>query len=205
VAFATLARGRLPAQTIRLSEAQTERLRSLGYLTTSPEQVTDHEDLSAIVQGTAADSLAVWYFPPGERGTDRGLPHPRDQVVDYNRKLKATSRYKQGKAALRAGDPVLAEKAFRRALEQDPNYPSAWFGLIQLYEDTGDRSQVIATLRQAQQACRADPAVLVTVAEKLIQYHRSSEARQILQEAIDRGVQDPKLNELLRSIGQTHR
>lgn len=56
----------------------------------------------------------------------------------------ALLRFSLGNEYLKAGDPTAAAKAFRAAVDRDPNYSAAWKALGKALAEAGDRAGATA-------------------------------------------------------------
>jgi arylsulfatase A-like enzyme len=191
VALASVARGTYSASVASMTPEQVERLESLGYLAASGSRVNgaDVRDGSAGSEpgggATAADSLAVWQFPPEQRGANLGLPHPGSQLATYNRRVVARSYCQVGLAALRSRDLARAQEFYGRAIEADPEYADAHLGLAQAHDLAGDSDEARAVLRRALAAGVRAVAVYAHLAELEHLAGDLTTAEATIREAID--------------------
>lgn len=166
------ARGAQAAQTMEPSDEERERLLSLGYVT--PD-------------GGAAptvDSLAVWYFPAGERGRELGLADPRERLREYMARTVARSFVKSGEAAFAAGDDRAALDFFQQALQSDPRIVSAHLGIAQILERNGRPDDALTALRTARQSVPASDRVSLALARTLRDRGKLGEALRVLEDAV---------------------
>ena len=61
-------------------------------------------------------------------------------------------------------DPAQAEPILLKMVEQDPSYTAGWFGLANLYEQSGDYARAEEMLVKAREAKPSDPAVYLQLA-----------------------------------------
>ena len=165
------ARGARAAATREPSDEERERLLSLGYLT--PEGGAEQ----------TVDSLAVWYFPPGERGAEIGMPDPRVRLREYMQRTVARSLVRSGEAALTAGNERAAMDFFSKALEANPTVVSAHLGIAQALERVGRPDDALAALRNARETVPASDRVALALGRTLRDRGMIAEAIRVLEEA----------------------
>ena len=172
-ARAALARGIWPADELQLSEEAREKLLSLGYITpAAPALITDN-------------SLALWHFPPEERGGALGLADPRAALPAYNRRIEAQSKRKAGLAALAAGDASRAVALLRAGEALRPSAPGALALSIAL-ERTGRALEARQIAEDAVRAGLAAPLLLEKVAQYRVEDDDYDTAAEMLRTAVMR-------------------
>ncbi len=170
--FASHARGAHAADLDVLSEEERENLLSLGYVTGAQA-----------VASPADDSLAVWGFPPAERGRAVALRDPGPGLRAYNQSLEARSYVKAGGAAYRSGDFAYAAQLFREALAADPSSADAHLGLACALEQAGHGPAALALLRQAHAAFPDHALITAALARRLAESGRGAETRALAKPA----------------------
>lgn len=188
VALQSLARGRQSAEEHSLSQQEREQLLSLGYVT--PGEAAPPQ----------TDSLAIWYFPPEERGPALGLADPRERLGAYNERVRARSYAGAGTTSLARGDLAGAEERFRSALHFDPAQVEAHLGLAEVFERRGQHDRAILVLRHASEQNPEDSTVALTLSRALAARGDSREALVVLQQAIHEGVRSQSLLSLRDSL-----
>jgi len=188
VALQSLARGRMSAEEHSLSQQEREQLLSLGYVT--PGEAAPPQ----------TDSLAIWYFPPEERGPALGLADPRERLGAYNERVRARSYAGAGTTSLARGDLAGAEERFRSALHFDPAQVEAHLGLAEVFERRGQHDRAILVLRHASEQNPEDSTVALTRSRALAARGVSREALVVLQEEIHEGVRSQSLLSLRDSL-----
>jgi arylsulfatase A-like enzyme len=166
-AQAALARGARAAVGLTFSDAQRERLHSLGYVA------------AAAPAATPADSLAIALYAASERGAALGLPHPRTRLAAYNRRIQARSLDEAGRRALDRGDAAEAHRCFTRAIGADSSYVDPRLGLARAFQATGDVERALRELRRARRSFPGDPAVAAALTEAMRGAGRPTEAQGI--------------------------
>jgi arylsulfatase A-like enzyme len=183
VALWSVRRGSHFAASLELSEEQRRKLRSLGYVT--PEKA----------RPATTDSLAVWYFPPEERGRALGLPDPRTKVAASFRRNVAKSYYATAKAALDQGKLEDAEWGFKMAIQYKTNYADAYLGMAEVSRRAGRPQEALQHLRQARSIMPKDPAFAGELADGFASIDRLDEALEVVEDAIAGGFADSTLVE----------
>lgn len=182
VAFASVRRGSHFAAPLELSRQQREKLQSLGYITPAGHRRATN------------DSLAVWYFPPEERGSVLGLPHPRARLVASVRNNAAVSHYRVAYAALKKNNLEEAERNFLEAIRNKGKFTEAYIGLAEVAKREGRSSQeILQFLHQARDTHPQDPAVVSMLADAFATMGCMEDACEVVDEAISDGNKDPKL------------
>lgn len=182
-AFWSVRRGSHFAASLELSEEQRRKLRSLGYVT--PESS----------EPATSDSLAVWCFPPDERGPALGLPHPRTKVAASFRRNVANSYYRTAIAAMERGDLENATWGFQMALRYKKDYPKAYLGLAEVERRAGRSQAALKHLQQAQSVLPKDPVIAGELADGFAAIGRVDDALQVIDDAIAVGFADSALVE----------
>ncbi len=172
-AFASFARGAHPAGAAELTDAEREHLMSLGYVS-GP----------VAAPSAGSDSLAVWGFPPDQRGRVLGLPDPRPGLLAYNDRLAARSYTKAGGAAYRAGDFDRASELFGEAIAADESFADAHLGLACARERAGHLAEAIALLRRAHETFPDHEPITVALARALLAGGWDQEAREVIVAAL---------------------
>jgi arylsulfatase A-like enzyme len=189
VAFAAVRRGSHFAESLELSRQQRKKLQSLGYVTPEKSRVA------------SSDSLAVWYFPPEERGPALGLPHPRDRLIASVRNDAARSHFRVAYAALQKNNIEEAENNFREAIRNKGGFTEAYIGLAEVARRRGRSSEETLTfLQQARDTHPEDPGVIRLLADAFVRMDREDNALQIVDEAIAEGFADSALIDLSRTL-----
>lgn len=109
-----------------------------------------------------------------------------------------------------------AEKEYRRAIELNPNYPTAHHWFAYLLQNTGRNDEAIAEINRARELAPLSPAIARDVAEILANARRTDEAITQLRERIDLDENDTRSRDILsgllwrkglheESIAETHR
>jgi len=166
------ARVKLGHAALELSDEQRERLRSLGY-------VTAHASLPA-----STDSLAVWVYPPPERGHALGLPDPRERLSARSDRIVANSYYQAGEALLARGAYAEAAQSFSEAIERDEDLSAAYIGLAESALRGNRHDLATRTLARAGQRFRGDPTIVVAVADAFVRAGRPDLASKVVDDAI---------------------
>ncbi len=160
------------AASLDLSAEQRERLRSLGYIT------------AAASRPAASDSLAVWGFPPKERGRVLGLPDSRERLAASSERIVANTFFQAGQALLAEGRFEEAAKSFRDAIRHDDGLSAAYFGLAASALRADRPDFATETLARAGRRFRGDASTVIAVADTLVRVGRPDIARKVVDEAI---------------------
>ncbi|MCA9726152.1 MAG: sulfatase-like hydrolase/transferase [Candidatus Eisenbacteria bacterium] len=194
VALQSLEHGREEAVGRTISQEERDRLFSLGYV--APQAVSPPR----------ADSLAIWYFSPEERGVALGLSDPRERLEIYNQTVKARSFTLSGQNALAEGDLAEAERAFRGALHYDAAHVEAHLGLAEVFERNGEADRALLVLRHAAEENPADETIALRLSDALTKRGRRVEALHVLNRALAEGASAVQLRarrDSLRSAAGT--
>ena len=179
--------GVVAAGATALSDAQAEQLASLGYVAAPTRQAPP-------------ESLAIWFFPPGERGPAAGLPHPRHELAAYQRRIRTNAFQQAGVAALAAGEHAVARRAFAQALEASPRFTPARVGLARTAWSAGDTAAALAAAR----AIADPPAERLELMVPLIDIHLHAgdldRALALVDAAVAAGEETPALAERRAAI-----
>lgn len=169
------------AEALELSEEHRKKLESLGYITTRQTQIV------------TTDSLAVWYFPPENRGAALGLPNPRDKVeASYNR-VVAESYFSVAESALKAGDYTTAAQRFEMALRHKQDFPEAYLGMAEVARRVRRDDVATKYLREARRIMPRNPSIAGALADVLARSGHVDSALTVVEETIAAGVVDSTL------------
>ncbi|MEY8838330.1 tetratricopeptide repeat protein, partial [Cribrihabitans sp. XS_ASV171] len=91
-----------------------------------------------------------------------------------------------GQARLSRGNPAGAEDAFAGALACDKRNEAAWLGRIDLAAKRGDPVRASVLARQAVELLPGTPKVVARTARALVAIGRLEEARELLEDALER-------------------
>ena len=189
VAFLVAKRGVNRADDFEMTEDQVAKFASLGYITPRRSQIPE----TGGVSGLSADSLAIWLYPPNERGRALDLPHPREHVAAAQDRIIAHSFYKSAVAELEAGNGAEAARRFRMAFEKNPEYADAYLGFVDAAMAEGQKDAALQCLQIAQESLPADDEIAARLAGLLLQKGRKVEALRVLARAERAGAPDSLL------------
>ncbi|MCA9710668.1 MAG: tetratricopeptide repeat protein, partial [Myxococcales bacterium] len=99
----------------------------------------------------------------------------------------AAAEAKAGRAALARGDDEAAEKAFHRALNEDPRSLAALLGLSELYFDRGAYQKSLGYARKATEVAPRSGSAHLQRGDACFKVHRYDEARQAYRRAAELG------------------
>lgn len=182
IAFACVRKGSYFAPPLELSQKQREKLQSLGYITTIDTRRATN------------DSMAVWYFPPNERGAALGLPHPRSSIASTLRHSTAKLHLRLGYKALKEGNLEEAQRNLLEAIRYNKKFAEAYICLAEIARRTGRPSQeIIQFLQQARDVHSKEPEVAKMLVDAFVKMDREDEALRVIDEAIREGFADSAL------------
>jgi len=181
IAFWSVKRGHHFGKSLKLSQTQIDKLESLGYLT------------SKTAPSVSSDSLAVWYFPPAERGKNLGLPHPRERVVDSFRRVVSKSHFEVAQNALTEGNYEEAARNFMMAIQQRPDYIEAYVGIAEAARLAGSPQAAVRHLQAARRHLPPDPMLAGMLAEAFGRAGRHDLALAVIDDAVKAGYADSAL------------
>ncbi len=161
------------AASLEMSAQQRERLRSLGYITAGSSRPA------------ASDTLAVWYFPPEERGLALGLPNPRERVKAGHTRIVANSFCQAGQAFLADGKYEEAARSFSEAIRHNEGLCDAYFGLAESAVRSHHPEHAAETLKRAGKRFRTDARTTIDIADALVRIGRPVAALRVIDDAID--------------------
>ncbi|MDH3217645.1 MAG: sulfatase-like hydrolase/transferase [Candidatus Krumholzibacteria bacterium] len=183
VALRSFRRGSHFAESLDLSQEKVKKLESLGYITPTR------------ARPPAGDSLAIWYFPPAQRGRALGLPNPRVQVAATYQRMMAESLCGSARAALRKGDLQEAARLYQQAIRHKETLAVAHLGLAEVARRAGRMDTAVSTLEAAQNVLPEDPAIAGALTDALVTVGRFDEALRVVEHAINTGFADSVLYE----------
>jgi arylsulfatase A-like enzyme len=169
------------AEALELSQEQRKKLESLGYITPKGTRTAN------------TDTLAVWYFPPKERGAALGLPDPRDKVEASYHRIVAESYYSAAQSALEAGDFTTAAQRFGMAIRNKRDFPEAYLGMAEVARRVRRNDIATKYLREAREVMPHNVAIIDALADVLTQSGHVDSALAVVEEALDAGVTDSTL------------
>lgn len=178
MAFWCVHHGAHAADAITLSEKSRKKLESIGYIT--PETT----------RPATSDSLAVWYFPPAERGRALHLPHPRLQVAKSLHRKAAENMCVIAYRALKAGDLLEAKQRFEAAIRHKEGMAKAHLGLAEVERRSGRLDESERQLRRVWEMRPADPLVAAALMDGFTRIGLYDEALRVADDAITRGFAD---------------
>lgn len=188
VALLAARRGAAEAEAHALDPEEAEQLESLGYVTPRRHPL---EDATA---GASPESLAVWIYPPHERGTALDLPHPRERLGAAQNRIVARSYYLAAVAELEAGRFEEAAKRFRAAFERSPEFTDAYLGFARAAKQAGQTEAALDCLEIAAAKLPRSGEIAAQLARSLLQRGRVGEARDVLTRARRSGAPDSLLD-----------
>ena len=85
-------------------------------------------------------------------------------------------------------------------LEVDPENVGSYLGLVEAYQRLGNRTQALLELREAYAQLPGNIVIVGAFADALMEMNRRSEAKRILLQALEEGLDDPALRERLSEL-----
>ena len=147
------------------------------------ERDTEHDhQLAALVEVKAADSGVVRSaLPPAPPATfSLAAPANEPEAAQPSRedRNKARSSVREGRRAMRRGDPQAARKAFRRALVLDDRGADAYAGLADLSFDAGQHREALGLAKQAVRRAPGNPKHRMRLGDSYVRLSKKDKARQ---------------------------
>lgn len=161
------------------------------------EAAAEHSDSTMATNAAALISVAVELiradrFAEAMAKIDRGLAVAPDHLGFLNNK---------GLCAMRLGDPVTAETAYRKALAIRPDFPEAWNNLGNLLASTGRPADAEVAYRKAMAARPGYASVQLNLAQLMLGQRRLGESESLL---VDLVAYAPTLANAFAALGAVH-
>ncbi|MEZ4647350.1 MAG: sulfatase-like hydrolase/transferase [Candidatus Eisenbacteria bacterium] len=179
VALLAAHQGVSEAGVVEIDDEMAEKLMSLGYVTPRGRRISSESGgertvrggqkgfLSAKTQTMSPESLAVWLYPPDQRGRALDLPHPGERVQAAQDRIVARSFYTSALGLLEAGNAQEAAARFRIAFEKSPRFTEAYLGFVDAALLAGQREAAIECLGVAKRELPADEQIAARLAKLL--------------------------------------
>jgi choline-sulfatase len=183
-----------------MSPEEAQKLRALGYVSTSPTPVPELGDLT-LADPKDMIGLIGKYLEPGDKALDDGDYETAeryflDMVKADPGNPEAQLHY--ARVLLEKKDYAGATEAYNKVLAADPANSGAWFHLGNIAQATGDMDGAIRHYQKSLDLIPESPEALANMGSALLTKGLTDSAMAVLRRAIDMG---PRTTVALLNLG----
>ncbi|MFZ1946415.1 MAG: sulfatase-like hydrolase/transferase [bacterium] len=183
-----------------VSPEEAQKLRALGYVSTSPTPVPELGDLT-LADPKAMIGLIGKYLEPGDRALDDGdyegaMRYFSDMVKADPGNPEAQLHY--ARVLLEKKDYAGATVAYQKVLAADPANSGAWFHLGNIAQATGDLDGALRHYQKSLDLIPESPEAMANLGSVLLTKGLTDSAMAVLYRAIEMG---PRSTVALLNLG----